>query len=445
VSERGPEPEPSDGASDGFDTVALLGALPLVGTALSVLVSLVAVVRRRASARLVALFVVDVALLALLSLGLARGGVLPGASASGDAREHEPRGPRPRIGVSFEGTRVVALHPGGPADQAGLRVGDAVVRVGGEPTASREQVVSALGKTKPDWPVEVSVLRGDERLELRVVPVTELEGARAPARMSARQALVLGGVALGEAALLVALVLVAARGRVSRAHSLRFAGWLALVFAVGSGVPIALGLAPPFRLSSELGALLGTFALGVGGAWLGARVAEHDAPRGPASSTREGRAPPASGALASTALVYFKGLRYLAGSWGRAAVFAASLQLLGVPGAPRLEDALSGPSSGVVLLALAAVVVAPVCEELLYRGALLPFLERVRTPVFALVASSLLFALAHAHYGPYLLALLGVGLTLGWARLASGRLAASMLLHATFNGAQLLLALYAAK
>ena len=416
-----------DRPDDGFDTVALLGALPAVGTALSVLVSLVAVVRRRASARLVALFAVDLVLLALLALGLARGGAAKLAD--------EPRGARPKIGVSFDGTRVVALHPGGPADAAGLRVGDAIERVGGVPVTTRDEVVGELGKAKADWPVELSVQRGDARLDLRVVPVAELEGTRVPARMSARQALLVGGVALGVAALLVALVLAAARGRASRAHALPFAGWLALVFAVGSGVPIAFGLAPPFRLSSELGALLGTFALGVGGAWLGAR-----AQRGESVSARGARGP-----SLSTAAAYFKGLRYLAGSWGRAAVFAAGLQLLGVPGAPRLEEALGGPTSGVVLLALAAVVVAPACEELLYRGALLPFLAGVRSPAFALVSSSLLFALAHAHYGPYLFALLGVGLTLGWARLASGRLAASILLHATFNGAQLLLALYAGK
>lgn len=67
---------------------------------------------------------------------------------------------------------VVAVDPGGPAEQAGLRAGDQVTAIAGESGASLtearlNQVVSAL---RPGRQVVISVLRGGRRLDFDVTP-----------------------------------------------------------------------------------------------------------------------------------------------------------------------------------------------------------------------------------------------------------------------------------
>ncbi|MDX6765747.1 MAG: CPBP family intramembrane glutamic endopeptidase [Candidatus Methylacidiphilales bacterium] len=85
--------------------------------------------------------------------------------------------------------------------------------------------------------------------------------------------------------------------------------------------------------------------------------------------------------------------------------------------------------AGIILL---ACVLAPVAEELLFRGFLYPWLKgRIgRTPALAL--TSLAFGLAHLHWSSFLsLAFFGLVLNLVYDQ--TGKLAHSMALHATFN------------
>lgn len=100
---------------------------------------------------------------------------------------------------------------------------------------------------------------------------------------------------------------------------------------------------------------------------------------------------------------------------------------------PLLEMVL-GSSNGLALLAFAltAVVFAPLFEETLFRGVLLPVLGRHMGGVAAVGISAVLFALAHLSLGELLpLSVLGVGL--GLLRWQSGRLGASVCLHALWN------------
>jgi membrane protease YdiL (CAAX protease family) len=93
-----------------------------------------------------------------------------------------------------------------------------------------------------------------------------------------------------------------------------------------------------------------------------------------------------------------------------------------------------GSSNGLALLAFAltAVVFAPLFEETLFRGVLLPVLGRHMGGVAAVGISAVLFALAHLSLGELLpLSVLGVGL--GLLRWQSGRLGASVCLHALWN------------
>lgn len=86
---------------------------------------------------------------------------------------------------------------------------------------------------------------------------------------------------------------------------------------------------------------------------------------------------------------------------------------------------------------LGVVVIAPVAEELLFRGALLRGLLRRTSPMWAVFLSALAFALIHVlgdlGAGYYVPAFLLLGLVSGWMAVTTGSLAASIGLHAGFN------------
>ena len=85
-----------------------------------------------------------------------------------------------------------------------------------------------------------------------------------------------------------------------------------------------------------------------------------------------------------------------------------------------------------VLLAFTAVVLAPLFEELIFRGALLPVLADRLGAITGVVLSALLFGLAHISIGELApLTVLGIGLAL--VRLSTGRLFPCVLMHALWN------------
>ncbi len=85
------------------------------------------------------------------------------------------------------------------------------------------------------------------------------------------------------------------------------------------------------------------------------------------------------------------------------------------------------------LLVLITVVLAPLFEELVFRGALLPVLANSYGSLLGVVVSGLVFALAHLSVGEFPpLFVLGVGL--GLMRLSSGRLFPCVLMHSIWNG-----------
>jgi len=103
-------------------------------------------------------------------------------------------------------------------------------------------------------------------------------------------------------------------------------------------------------------------------------------------------------------------------------------------------DSLDDASGiGLALFVVAVVAVAPVAEELLFRGALLRALLRRTTPAWAVFASAFAFAAVHPLGDPSVgsliavPALLGVGLVSGYLAVRSGTLSRSILLHAGFN------------
>lgn len=89
------------------------------------------------------------------------------------------------------------------------------------------------------------------------------------------------------------------------------------------------------------------------------------------------------------------------------------------------------------LFVVGVLLVAPVGEELLFRGALLRAVLRRTSPAAAIWVSALAFALVHVALDPgagfAVPALLLLGLLSGWRALRSGELSQSILLHAGFN------------
>lgn len=113
----------------------------------------------------------------------------------------------------------------------------------------------------------------------------------------------------------------------------------------------------------------------------------------------------------------------------------------------------TGTSSGLLLNLLAGAVIAPVYEELFFRGFAQTAWRRVSGPKVAILRSSLLFALIHAidQSGDTFAAALGVAAVAAGARLPvalilgfvfnrRGSLWASIGLHATFNAMLLIIA-----
>jgi hypothetical protein len=119
------------------------------------------------------------------------------------------------------------------------------------------------------------------------------------------------------------------------------------------------------------------------------------------------------------------------------------LQLLGLPTEPQeLVDLIMRSKSPVVLgfVIVLAVVVAPVCEELVFRVGIFGYL-RTRTPRWAAFgASAGLFALMHWNWMSALpLFILGLVFAISYER--TGRMAVPMLAHALFNLNSLVLVL----
>jgi len=83
--------------------------------------------------------------------------------------------------------------------------------------------------------------------------------------------------------------------------------------------------------------------------------------------------------------------------------------------------------------ALTALVVAPLFEEVLFRGVLLPVAGQRLGGAGAVVLSASVFAIAHLSLSE-LAPLFVLGLGLGWLRWRSGRLGSAVLMHALWNG-----------
>ena len=110
-------------------------------------------------------------------------------------------------------------------------------------------------------------------------------------------------------------------------------------------------------------------------------------------------------------------------------------KLFGDPGGsnPLLELVLNSHNlPALACFGLTAIVLAPLFEETIFRGVLLPVAARHLGSGWGILLSAAVFAVAHLSLGEFP-PLLVLGLGLGWLRWRGGRLASCVFMHALWN------------
>jgi membrane protease YdiL (CAAX protease family) len=110
-------------------------------------------------------------------------------------------------------------------------------------------------------------------------------------------------------------------------------------------------------------------------------------------------------------------------------------KVFGDPGGsnPLLELVLNSHNiPALACFGLTAIVLAPLFEETIFRGVLLPVAARHLGSGWGILLSAAVFAVAHLSLGEFP-PLLVLGLGLGWLRWRSGRLASCVWMHALWN------------
>jgi hypothetical protein len=98
-----------------------------------------------------------------------------------DPTDPTPRGGRvgiPRLqfapgnyGEEDKGVLVETVTEGGPAAKGGIKEGDFIIGIAGTPVKNMTGYMQAMGKVKADTEIEVTVLRKDKEVKLKVTPI----------------------------------------------------------------------------------------------------------------------------------------------------------------------------------------------------------------------------------------------------------------------------------
>jgi membrane protease YdiL (CAAX protease family) len=102
-----------------------------------------------------------------------------------------------------------------------------------------------------------------------------------------------------------------------------------------------------------------------------------------------------------------------------------------------IMEMMKGPAASLVVVTLFGTVVAPVCEELAFRGFLQPLLVRSFGAVAGILMAAAPFGMLHYwEYGDSWRSAVQIGMagaTFGWMRQATGSTRAAAIMHASFN------------
>jgi membrane protease YdiL (CAAX protease family) len=124
---------------------------------------------------------------------------------------------------------------------------------------------------------------------------------------------------------------------------------------------------------------------------------------------------------------------------GVGAAYAVSLlgTLIRTPTTPNEITKLLDDPKSLILMAVFGITLAPVCEELAFRGFLQPLLVRSLGAVPGIVAAALPFGLLHyREYGNswrHAVIVAAAGAAFGWMRHRTGSTLASTIMHASYN------------
>lgn len=107
-----------------------------------------------------------------------------------------------------------------------------------------------------------------------------------------------------------------------------------------------------------------------------------------------------------------------------------------------LEKLFSSPAAAYTL-AIFSVTIAPFMEEIIFRGLLFAFFERMAGTIFALLTTAVLFALIHMpeYWGAWsgLVLIFLVGLVCSTARAVTKSVVPGVILHVAYNGTLMIL------
>ncbi len=461
--------DPTTARTRGLFLTALIGgAFPCVGPLIGPPLALLAgtgelppeAARWRARLRLLA--VLDLLVLAAL------GALWPTLTREAQARKQgQGSGGALSLGVQLDpaevpgGVRLAGVLPGSPAQDGGLAQGDLVLSVDGRPVANaqalRTEVQQSDGGT-----LELAISRAGEQRTARIrpVPAQALAGPRRALFEPTPGPALDGGsnqrlaVAFAAAAFLALWLFGRRKGATALplwllgvlvAASLSAVGAARALEALLGGSSAGSVLLAQTVMAATL-ALLGwvllrkrpSTSLGVTGEGEPERPSTSLGVNGGGASQRAGREPWSSYAISVGLLAAFTVRVAMLVTFVARVVFQRSDDA----GHPLVE--LAGRTHlgalGWGLLALSACVLAPLGEELLFRGLLLPWLRGWLPATASLVLSAAVFAALHPFYGPYVGWIFFLGLVLGYARVRSGGVTAPVLVHATINSVALVAA-----
>jgi membrane protease YdiL (CAAX protease family) len=94
----------------------------------------------------------------------------------------------------------------------------------------------------------------------------------------------------------------------------------------------------------------------------------------------------------------------------------------------------SAPAVPIIEILVLGLVLAPILEESLFRGCLLPLLAQTTGSRIAVILTAILFALFHQPTNlSHWVSFTATGVAYGWIRMASRSTAAAAVMHATYN------------
>lgn len=86
--------------------------------------------------------------------------------------------------LSFDpGVRVTAVAKGSPAAEAGMRIGDVLLELGGQPVHDPGELANLLAELEPGSPAEAQIQRGDSGFAVQLTPRAQGGGGAAPERL----------------------------------------------------------------------------------------------------------------------------------------------------------------------------------------------------------------------------------------------------------------------